>query len=121
VGAAVTTTDTFMLVRQLLHVLREHDRPMSTQELAALMPWKIEKTGDGGCEWWCHDGQRAGLRVLECHETWHLVAYERTSQGFTGIYRHLRSLERRGLIRRHQASSRRGMLWVLADAAPGKT
>jgi hypothetical protein len=110
----VTSADTFLVINHLLHVLAERCRPMSTEELAEVMPWKVESLTHGGCELWCRAADRDGLRVLECHETWHVVAYRRTGQGFAGIYRHLRSLERRGLVRRHHAGRRR-VLWALAD------
>ena len=108
----MTTADTYRLRKQLLAALVGSARPMTTVELAALMPWKIERTSQGGCELWCSTDIPAGVRVVECHTTWHVVKYRRTPQGFAGIYCHLSSLERRGLVRRCRIAGQRAMFWT---------
>ena len=76
------------------------------------MPPKAERTRQGDCEWWCRADPTAGVRVLECHRSWHVVEYRRTAQGFTGIYRHLRALERRGLARCWRIEGDRRVFWM---------
>jgi hypothetical protein len=100
-----------MLTGLLLRVLRDRGRPMFTDELADLMPWKPERMSQGGCEWWCESVLPASVRMLECHGSWHLIAYRRRPQGFSGIYRHLRALERRGLVRRVHRDGTRRVYW----------
>jgi hypothetical protein len=110
----LTTADTLLLGGKLLDALRRADRPLSTDELALRMPWKIHRADQGDCAWWCRRRDLpARIHVLECHETWHVVAFQRTSQGFTGIYRHLRSLERRGLIQRCRVDGDRRVFWCV--------
>lgn len=107
----MSTHDTVMLTDRLLSVLRETGRPMSTTELAELMPWKHERTAHGGCQWWCDKDLRDGVRMLECHGGWHLIAFKRTAHGLNGIYRHLRALEQRGLVRRDGSDGGRRVYW----------
>lgn len=108
----MTTADTIMLRERLVSELRDADAPLSTDELAARMPWKVEITSTP-CELLCQARELpAGLRIRECHRSWHVVEYQRTTQGFAGIYRHLRSLERQGLIRRHKVAGLRRVFWI---------
>ncbi|MBN3458485.1 hypothetical protein JNN96_31085 [Mycobacterium sp. DSM 3803] len=108
----MTTADTIMLRERLVRELRDADAPLSTDELAARMPWKVEITSTP-CELLCQARELpAGLRIRECHRSWHVVEYQRTTQGFAGIYRHLRSLERQGLIRRHKVAGLRRVFWI---------
>lgn len=109
---AMTIGDSLILTRRPLAVLRESDRPMPTDELAELMPCKVERTRQGGCEWWCGAETPAGVRVRECHRSWHLVEYQRTSHGFTGIYCHLCALEGRGLAHRCRVEGDRRVFWA---------
>ena len=60
----MTIGDSLILTRRLLAVLRESDRPMPTDELAELMPCKVERTRQGGCEWWC--GAETPRQVYGC-------------------------------------------------------
>lgn len=109
----MTKADTLMLRERLLAELRTSSRPLSTQELAHRMPWKTERSG-GSCDVLrCHAPRSGdGMQVVECHRSWHVVQYRRTAQGFTGIYRHLRSLEAAGQVRRALRQGRRRVLWV---------
>ncbi|MBV8348438.1 MAG: hypothetical protein JOZ49_13150 [Mycolicibacterium sp.] len=100
-----------MLTDRLLRVLREAARPMSTAELTELLPWKHERIGQGGCQWRCDRHLRDGVRMLECHGSWHLIAFKRTAHGFNGIYRNLRALEDRGLVRRDRSDPSRRVHW----------
>ena len=52
------------------------------------------------------------MEVVECHRSWHVVQYRRTAHGYTGIYRHLRSLQQRGLVRRTLRDGRKRVCWV---------
>ena len=108
----MTIGDSLILTRRLLAVLRGSDRPMPTDELAELMPWKVERTRQGGCEWWCGAETPAGVRVRECHRSWHLVEYQRTPHGFAGIYRHLCALEGRDLLQRCRIEGDRRVFWA---------
>jgi len=96
----VTTADTLAVREQLVAVLRAADRPMTSAELAGVLPWQTHRL-DVGCELVCHAPRRpAAMRVVECHRSWHPVSRPRSSQDSrTGIYRHLRSLAREGIIR----------------------
>lgn len=96
----MTTADTLAVREQLVAVLRAADRPMTSAELAGVLPWQTHRL-DVGCELVCQAPRRpAAMRVIECHRTWHLVSRPRSSQDSrTGIYRHLRALAREGIIR----------------------
>jgi hypothetical protein len=107
----MSAEDAVMLTDRLLSVLREAARPMSTAELAELMPWEHERTAHGGCQWWCDRDLHGGVRLLECHGGWHLIAFKRTAHGFNGIYRHLRALEQRGLVRRDGGDASPRVYW----------
>jgi hypothetical protein len=108
----MTTADTMRLRDRLLAELRASPQPISTADLAARMPWKVERCGDN-CALLCHRRKpNPDVEVLECHRSWHVVQYRRTAHGYTGIYRHLRSLERQGLIRRSAREGRKRVLWV---------
>lgn len=108
----MTTADTIMLRDKLVSELRDAAAPLSTDELAARMPWKVEITATP-CELLCQARELPpGLRIRECHQTWHVVEYQRSAQGFAGIYRHLRSLERQGLIRRYHVAGGRRVFWI---------
>ncbi|MBU8819249.1 hypothetical protein KL864_25475 [Mycolicibacterium goodii] len=109
----MTTADTIQLRERLLAELRSSTRPLSTEELAQRMPWKTVRTDDSCDILQCwNTAPRAGIRVIECHQTWHVVEYQRTAQGFTGIYRHLRSLEAQGQVRRAIREGKRRVLWT---------
>lgn len=116
----MTTADTMRLRERLLDELRGSTAAISTADLAAAMPWKVERSHDS-CEQLCHraDGAR-WVEVLECHRSWHLVQYRRATHGYTGIYRHLRSLESQGLVRRTIRDGRKRVCWTYAghDSAP---
>jgi hypothetical protein len=74
----MSTEDNVMLTDRLIRVLRERGRPMSTAEFTELMPWKHERTtAYGGCQWCCDRDLRDGVRMLECHGGWHLIAFKR--------------------------------------------
>ncbi|MDP7707481.1 hypothetical protein [Mycobacterium sp. TY815] len=109
----MTTADTIRLREALLNELRKAHRPVSTAELAALMPWRVERTDDT-CALLCqHAGGNKDVEVLECHGSWHVVQYRRTSQGYSGIYRHLRSLEQQRIVRRTLHDGRKRVCWSL--------
>lgn len=108
----MTTADTMRLRDRLLAELRESPRPLATTELAARMPWKVERSEDS-CALLCHrTAPNPDVDVLECHRSWHLVQYRRAAHGYTGIYRHMRSLERRDLVRRTLHAGRKRVCWV---------
>jgi hypothetical protein len=108
----MTTADTLRLRDRLLAELRDSSRPVATAELAARMPWKIERTEEP-CAVLCNSSRSNGdVEVVECHGSWHVVRYRRATHGYTGIYRHLRSLEQRGLIRRALRDGRKRVCWV---------
>jgi hypothetical protein len=112
----MTTADTMRLRDRLLAELRTSPQPISTADLAARMPWKVERCEDN-CALLCHRRKpNPDVEVLECHRSWHVVQYRRTAHGYTGIYRHLRSLERQGLIRRSAREGRKRVLWVYSGA-----
>lgn len=112
----MTTTDTLHLREQLLSELRRSRRPISTADLAARMPWKVERSEDN-CAVLCNRAKPiAGMEVVECHKDWHIVQYRRTAHGYTGIYRHLRSLERHGLVRRALRDGRKRVCWIYTGA-----
>lgn len=115
----MTTADTLQLRESLLAELRESAAPVSTAALAAAMPWKVERSHDV-CEQLCHRaGGSPGVQVLECHRSWHLVQYRRATHGYTGIYRHLRSLESQGLVRRTIRDGRKQVCWIYIRSDPG--
>lgn len=123
----MTTADTIVLRDHLLDELRRSPMPLSTAELAQRMPWKVE-TSHVPCAQLCHLKKLGpGIKVVECHSEWHLVAYRRTTHGYTGIYRHLRSLEDHGRIRRTIRDGRKRVCWTYVEptaptaAAPGYT
>ncbi|SLJ76217.1 hypothetical protein [Mycobacteroides abscessus] len=108
----MTTADTLLLRDKLIAVLRASPVALATAELAARMPGKVERSNDS-CAQLCHRSTLgAGLKVLECHRSWHLVEYRRATHGYTGIYRHLRALEAQGLIRRTVHDDRKGVFWI---------
>ena len=111
----MTTADTIVLREDLLAELRRSPVPLSTAELAQRMPWKSERT-HAPCAQLC-DQKRLGpgIKILECHADWHLVAYRRTTHGYTGVYRHLRSLEGHGLIRRTIRDGRKRVCWTVVE------
>ncbi|GAB7145538.1 hypothetical protein [Mycobacterium riyadhense] len=112
----MTTADTLQLREQLLATLRRSPRPVSTTELAARMPWKVERS-EYNCTVLRNPSRPiAGMEVVECHRDWHVVQYRRTAHGYTGIYRHLRSLEQQGLVRRALRQGRKRVCWVCVDA-----
>jgi hypothetical protein len=112
----MTTADTMRLREQLLAELRESGRPLSTSELAERMPWKVERR-DEGCGALCRrTTPNPDVKVVACHSSWHVVAYRRSAHGYTGIYRHLRSLERHGLARRALRDGRKRVSWVYTGA-----
>ncbi len=108
----MTTADTLLLRDKLIAVLRASPVALATAELAARMPGKVERSNDS-CAQLCHRSTLgSGLKVLECHRSWHLVEYRRATHGYTGIYRHLRALEAQGLIRRTVRDDRKGVYWI---------
>jgi hypothetical protein len=113
----MTTADTLQLRENLLAELRDSTSPRSTADLAAAMPWKVERSYDP-CEQLCHRAG-PGVEVLECHRSWHLVQYRRAAHGYTGIYRHLRSLESQGLVRRTLREGRKRVCWTYIGDAQG--
>lgn len=109
----MTNSDTLMLRERLIAELRESPHPLSTEQLAQRMPWKVLRSDDSCDILRCSSREpRVGIRIIECHKSWHVVEYQRTAQGFNGIYRHLRSLEARGDIRRAIREGRRRVLWA---------
>lgn len=117
----MATPDTIALREKLLECLQSAREPLSTSELAALMPWRVERTHDN-CALLC-DRKRPSrsVKVLECHLDWHLVQYRRTAQGYAGIYPHLCQLERLGKITRNCRSGRKGVFWTLNVAVDTTT
>ncbi|QIV79906.1 hypothetical protein [Mycolicibacterium frederiksbergense] len=116
----MTTADTISLRETLLEELRRSSIPLSTAELAQRMPWKVERS-HVPCAQLCHLKRLGpGIRIVECHVDWHLVAYRRTTHGYTGVYRHLRSLEGHGLLRRTIRDGRKRVCWTLVEP-PGLT
>ena len=108
----MTTADTMLVRDRLLAELRESPHPISTTELAARMPWKVERS-EGSCGLLCNLSMpNRDVEVVECHGSWHVVQYRRTTHGYTGIYRHLRSLERHGLVRRTLHDGRKRVCWA---------
>lgn len=100
------------LREKLLAELRTSSRALSTSELAGRMPWKLERS-DGACSALCTGGAtNSDVKIVECHSNWHVLAYRRSAHGYTGIYRHLRSLERQVLIRRALHGGRKRVSWV---------
>ncbi len=109
----MTSADTLMLRERLIAELRTSSRPLSTEELAQRMPWKTVHSNDSCDVLQCSSREpRVGIRIVECHQSWHIVQYQRTATGFNGIYRHLRSLEARGEIRRAIREGKRRVLWT---------
>lgn len=114
----MTTADTRQLRQSLLAELRGSTAPISTADLAAAMPWKVERSHDS-CEQLCHRADMGpGVEVLECHRNWHLVQYRRATHGYTGVYRHLRSLESQGLVRRAIRDGRKRVCWTYVGQDP---
>jgi hypothetical protein len=112
----MTTADTLQLRERLLVELRTSPQPVSTTDLAARLPWRVERSEDS-CALLCAPGRpRGDVKVVECHRGWHVVQYRRTAHGYTGIYRHLRSLEQQGLVRRTLLDGRKRVCWVYAGA-----
>lgn len=111
----MTTADTLELRESLLKELRRSPVPLSTAELAQRMPWKVERS-HVSCAQLC-DLKRLGpgIRIVECHTDWHVVEYRRTTHGYTGVYRHLRSLEGHGLIRRTIRDGRKRVCWTYVE------
>lgn len=69
----MTTADTMQLRECLLAELRASAAPVSTAQLAASMPWKVERSHDS-CAQLCHRTTPSpGVKILECHSSWHLV------------------------------------------------
>ena len=117
----MATPDTIALREELLACLRAAREPLSTSDLAALMPWRVERTHDN-CALLCDRKRPSRLvKVLECHRDWHLVQYRRTAQGYAGIYPHLCQLERLGKITRTCRSGRKGVFWAATVAADTPT
>jgi hypothetical protein len=113
----LTTADTVHLRESLLAELRRSPVPLSTAELAQRMPWKVERS-HVPCAQLCHLKRLGpGIRIVECHTDWHVVAYRRTTHGYTGVYRHLRSLEGHGLIRRTIRDGRKRVCWTYVEPA----
>ncbi len=108
----MTSADTLMLRRRLLQELRDCPHPVSTEQLAQRMPWKTVRSDDSCAVLQCSSSPREGIRILECHRSWHVVQYPRTASGFNGIYRHLRSLEAQGQVRRAIREGKRKVLWA---------
>lgn len=114
----MTTADTIALREGLLAELRRSPVPLSTAELAQRMPWKPERT-HVPCAQLC-DLKRLGpgVKIVECHTDWHIVAYRRTTHGYTGVYRHLRSMEGHGLVRRTIRDGRKRVCWTVVEPTP---
>ncbi|MCH9736836.1 MAG: hypothetical protein K0U78_20170 [Actinomycetia bacterium] len=104
----MTRAETLWLRGQLVKLLEAAQGPVSSAALAAQLPWPTERL-EVGCLLLCRAPRRvADLVVVECHQSWHLVRRPRSSQdASTGIYRHLRSLARTGVIRRICVGARR--------------
>lgn len=111
----MTTTHTKMLREALMVALRNSSLPLSTDDVAALMPWTIERREED-CRTWCQrDWPDANKyrRVVECHTAWHLVEFAHTS---SQVYRHLRALEKAGRIERRRGfDGDRRVLWAVLD------
>lgn len=108
----MTTADTMLLRDKLIAELQGSATALATADLAARMPGKVEHSNDS-CDQLCHRSIRgSGVKVLECHRSWHLVEYRRATHGYTGIYRHLRALEVQGLIRRTVRDGRKRVYWI---------
>ena len=104
----MTRAETYELRAQLLELLREAGHPISSATLAGMLPWHTERL-DLGCELVCLPPRRTrNLEVVECHGNWHVVRRPRSSQDSgAGIYRHLRSLAREGMVRAINLGPRR--------------
>lgn len=103
----MTRAETFQLRTQLLELLRTAGRPVSSAELAGMLPWSTERL-DLGCELLCLAPRHQQIEIVECHRTWHIVRRPRSSQdAANGIYRHLRSLAHQGAVRRVTLGQRR--------------
>jgi len=104
----VTRAETYQLRAQLLELLREAGHPINSAALARMLPWHTERL-DLGCELVClAPRHNRDLEVVECHGNWHVVRRPRSSQDSgAGIYRHLRSLAREGLVRAIKQGPRR--------------
>lgn len=108
----MTTADTMLVRDKLIAVLRGSGSALPTAELASQMPGKVEHSNDS-CAQLCHRSTLGpGVKVLECHGSWHLVEYRRTTHGYTGIYRHLRALELQGIVRRTVRDGRKRVYWI---------
>ncbi len=69
----MTTADTLLLRDQLIAELCASPVALATAELAARMPGKVERSNDS-CAQLCHRSTLGpGLKVLECHRSWHLA------------------------------------------------
>ena len=115
VGAEMTPQEAAAELRdRLLAVLMTAQAPTSTKELAALAPWHVHEVASNCAD--CHPaGQATTWRVLECHESWHLI--ERPRQPWD-IYNHLRRLEKEGLVIRRTASGDRQAHWTAVIEHP---
>ena len=64
-GSNVTTADTIAIREQLVAVLRAAEAPMTSAELASVLPWQTHRL-DVGCELVCHAPRRpTAMRVVE--------------------------------------------------------
>lgn len=115
----MTTADTFEVRDQLIAVLREASAPMSTADLAKVLPWQVHRL-ELGCDLVCWAPiTPANLVIVECHGDWHVVSRPRSAQDArTGIYRHLRSLARTGVVRAISKGPRR-VEWTFVQEPPG--
>lgn len=104
----MTRAETYHLRAQLLELLRDAEHPISSAALARMLPWHTERL-DLGCALVCLAPRRSStLEVVECHGDWHVVRRPRSSQDSgAGIYRHLRSLAREGVVRAISLGPRR--------------
>ena len=96
-----------MIREELLAALHRATHPLTTAELAALMPWRPDVL-PVPCELLCNaPAETLKVRVLECHWDWHVVEIPRTAQDSrAGVYRHLTSMARQHLVRQIKVRAR---------------
>lgn len=90
----------------LLAALRTQELPISTINLAALMPWRVDVTD---CQQYMHYNLLAEYqRIVVCDGTTHIREIARSGYD---IYRHLRALEQKGLVERVKLDGHYAVYW----------
>lgn len=118
----MTHAHTLWLRAELVRLLAAADGSLSSAALAAQLPWHTERL-DLGCGLLCRapNTTAADLVVIECHQSWHLVRRPRSSQDANnGIYRHLKSLARTGVIRQINLGARRVEWEFIGEDTPSR-